>query len=42
VIPSLDIVIARLGGDWRVDDTAPFIPVLEPFLEYIVESVMVP
>jgi CubicO group peptidase (beta-lactamase class C family) len=42
VIPSLDIVVARLGGDWRVDDTAPFIPVLEPFLRPIVESVLVP
>jgi CubicO group peptidase (beta-lactamase class C family) len=42
VIPSLDIVVARLGGDWRVNYDDPFFPVLAPFLTLIVESVVVP
>jgi subtilase family serine protease len=42
VIPSMDIVIARIGDAWRGDDGDPFYPVLEGFLRPIVESVVVP
>jgi CubicO group peptidase (beta-lactamase class C family) len=42
VLPSHDIVVARLGEPWRVDTKDPVFPVLEPFLRSVVESVLLP